>query len=523
MLVLENRLTASPQFGRVAWWQALFTTDLWATAPKSVGPTGYYRPLFLLGLALDGALFADSPMLHRAHSLAWHLLAVGLFWRLLVGLAFSRFATLVGVAWFALHPLQTESVLFVSARNDVMATALLLGCMVWLLVRRERWRAVDLMGSGLCLVAACLAKESALVAPVLWAVIAWTCGGTQLLKRVQPWLSLASGLLLEGVVRWLSGVAMPDSTWPPFELVGKAAAWSARAVVWPFNLSPAVHLAWVDPHPWWALGVVCLGMVGLTVWRRGMAAPLLFALLAWAPTLVAVEQTRLVSLRYLTMPLVGVAMALALAVHIGTKTARTWHRRAALGWTTLLAVACALAVPMWHDDVSLWTAVEQRTPSRYATGALAKVWDDLGDLDKAAQLYEEAAVGPLPFWEACYNVSDVHLRRGDAAAAVQAGERALSEGCRPTPELVAPTALAHALTGNWPRAEALALQVDQDPTGKAVVVRTAASVRSGDLSAFADMSSDDAVGLGNRVVWLLQETGETDAARPLQELITTKR
>jgi hypothetical protein len=144
-------------------------------------------------------------------------------------------------------------------------------------------------------------------------------------------------------------------------------------------------------------------------------------------------------------------------------------------------------------------------------------------LDQAAELYEQAVVGPFPFWEACYNVADVHLRRGDPIAAAQAGERALSEGCGPTAELVAPTALAYALTGNWQRAEALALRVDRDPTGKAVVVRAAASVRSGDFSLFAEMSEGDAEGLGGRVVWLLQETGESDAARQLHEMITTKR
>ena len=90
--------------------------------------------------------------------------------------------------------------------------------------------------------------------------------------------------------------------------------------------------------------------------------------------------------------------------------------------------------------------------------------------------------GPEAFPEACYNVSNVHLKRGDPALAAAAGQRALANGCPPSAELLSPTAVGLAITGRWEEAEGMAGALHRDPRGMAILVQLAAAARRGDLA-----------------------------------------
>jgi len=98
----------------------------------------------------------------------------------------------------------------------------------------------------------------------------------------------------------------------------------------------------------------------------------------------------------------------------------------------------------------LWQAAIERAPSGYAKGALARWLEDQGMDDDAAFWYREAVLQPpMPFQESCFNVTRIHLKRGQPQQAVRVGQEALTAGCDASPELVAPLALAHALSGEW--------------------------------------------------------------------------
>ena len=68
-------------------------------------------------------------------------------------------------------------------------------------------------------------------------------------------------------------------------------------------------------------------------------------------------------------------------------------------------------------------------------------------------------------------------------------EEALEAGCEPSAELVAPLALAYALTGDWPKALQRSAKVDTDPTGKAILARLSAQAAMGDVQPLLDATS----------------------------------
>lgn len=119
----------------------------------------YYRPMVLLSLALDQRLWEGDPFGFHLQNLGWHLLAVGVCHALLRRLA-SPAGALVGTALFAMHPLQSEAVGWISGRAEPMA---LVGMtLAVLLAWPARPGAARSLGAGLSLLLALLTKETAL-------------------------------------------------------------------------------------------------------------------------------------------------------------------------------------------------------------------------------------------------------------------------------------------------------------------------------------------------------------------------
>ena len=72
-LVVDNALTGD-LWGTLG---AIFKTDLWRTLKLAGADSGYYRPLMLLSLAVDRALFGLSAPAHHIHNVLWHVACVG--------------------------------------------------------------------------------------------------------------------------------------------------------------------------------------------------------------------------------------------------------------------------------------------------------------------------------------------------------------------------------------------------------------------------------------------------------------
>ncbi len=505
LLVLDNRLLTEP--GHLL---SLWRSDLWAGTPAALEHSGFYRPLVTLSFALDRALSGPAAWFAHLHSLLWHLLAgaalYGLLRRIVPGVA-----ALAGATLFLLHPAQVEAVAWIASRNDPMAAALLFSG-VWLLDVDQPRLGHLLLGSA-CVLAALLSKESALLAPLVLAALSLARTGRP--GRLSAHLAVLGALLTYGALRLWADVPLParaDAEHLQAALLPTLAAWS-KSALWPWRLVPGVHLAWSPPMARGALAAaVLLSLLLLWRGRRAALAGLVVAAATLAPALGAVASQGLVADRYLYLPLAGLSLALAAALAATP--------RAALVGGALLAVAGAVgvsqALPAWRSDQTLWQAAVQRHPSQYTAGTLARTLDLAGDPDAAIAWYRRAIAPPLAMQEACYRVTAVDLALGDPTAAIADADMGLQAGCARSPELLAPVALAQASLGRWDAAEALADQLDPDPTGLSIVVRSAAGARRGDLgpldAAVRAHPDADPAGLHAQVAWLLEQAGDADSA-----------
>jgi protein O-mannosyl-transferase len=127
---------------------------------------GIFRPLRTLSFAVDHALWDLDPTGYHVQSLLWHILAAVMLLALLLRLGFERTPSTVAALIFAAHPVQAESVVWISSRGDVMSGALVLLTLYLHAGSSNRGRGRGLAVAGVGLLAM-LSKEVAIVTPAL--------------------------------------------------------------------------------------------------------------------------------------------------------------------------------------------------------------------------------------------------------------------------------------------------------------------------------------------------------------------
>jgi hypothetical protein len=162
-LALVALLTFSPAF------RAPFVYDDHAlfSDPIITSPQGWYlsflpeqtRPLTWLSFWLNYAIAGENPVWWHAVNLALHIAASVLLWTV-ISLILPREQAIVAAFLFALHPIQTEPVMYVFARGTLLAAVLCLLSLRWWIAGRY-WIAVAWFGLAL------LAKEECAAFPML--------------------------------------------------------------------------------------------------------------------------------------------------------------------------------------------------------------------------------------------------------------------------------------------------------------------------------------------------------------------
>jgi tetratricopeptide (TPR) repeat protein len=176
---------------RVQSWKlgwSNFTSHVWAhTGDLPL----YYRPLFMLWLTANHALFGLNPLF-------WHVAAVGLYlgsclllYLFACHLTEDRWVAVVAVLLFGLHPAHVEAVAWVSGTTESLLAVLLLGSLLCYLRHRNAGSAgmsVWLAASLFLAFLAVLTKETALIIPGLIFAYEWSFQrtGVSWRERLRP-------------------------------------------------------------------------------------------------------------------------------------------------------------------------------------------------------------------------------------------------------------------------------------------------------------------------------------------------
>ena len=485
-LVVNNRHLVG-----VAELPRYFGADLWAIATDGAETSGYYRPLMLVSLWVDHALYGVWAAGYHLTGLVWHLAAVVALHRLLSRAGDGRLdprAALAGAAIFALHPVQSESVAWVAARNDPMAAALGLAALAVVLPRDASLRR---LAAGFTLaVASGFAKESVVLLPP--ALVLLDLGG----GRLGPWRR--AGALLAGVGVVLACRALAGVGAVPFpEAAQWGLAWTklpavlgtlGSVVEWPWPLSGARALEWLEVDSW-RVGLAAAAAVAFAVaatrsrHRRLAWAGIGLAALTLAPTALPIVSKGLLGDRYLYLPMAG--LALAAAATVGPRLLP------AVGVLAVPALALLfLRLPDWAGERAMWMAAHRDTPSPYTSSGLGHALNREGRREEALALFIGAVDAPMGYLAACPKIIDVATALGEPDEAARLGLWARDAGCAASAEHAGALALALARTGDWAEARAtLDAAPGPDPRGQGAVVRGALLRIDGDEDGWREMLS----------------------------------
>ena len=141
-------------------------------------PSDFYRPVQRLTYTLDYALFGFRPAGYHVVSVLWHAAsAVALFFfaeELLLALGLEdrkrRWISFLAALVWAIHPVQSAAVIYVSGRADPLAATFgFLGC--YLMLRQIRANGLAklwfVLAAGVAFLLGAFSKESGLIFPVL--------------------------------------------------------------------------------------------------------------------------------------------------------------------------------------------------------------------------------------------------------------------------------------------------------------------------------------------------------------------
>ena len=390
-----------------------------------------------------------NPYLFHAANLAAHVGAAIAVFAVLRRLSKSNAAALAGSMVWALHPVQVETVAWVSGLKDVLAGGLSFAAIALYLaaidaagVRRRL-----LYGGGIAvLIAAMLAKPSAMTTVGVIIAIDWL-----LLRRpiktvvmwAGPWVALAIACAVLARLMQPVVIAMAAPMWARPLIAGHSLAFYLKQVVWPASLgldygqNPATVMASRWLYTAWLLPAALLAAA--IAWRRHrwpLAALAVFVVGAIHTLgLVGFDFQRISTTadHYLYVPMLGAAMLAAWAF-------TQMSRRVAIGvlGTVLIALAVRSFVQLqtWRDSDTLFahglTVNDGSWAIRNSIATAAFERQDLATAERESR----RAIELNPQYDRPYlTFGAVLATRGDLAGATAVFRKASEVS--PTPDVLA--------------------------------------------------------------------------------------
>jgi tetratricopeptide (TPR) repeat protein len=354
--------------------------------------THYYRPAVTLTFFLDLFLWGLTPFgFHLTNVLAHTLTSVCVFW-LARRLAREAPVAAAAGAVFAVHPVHSESVAFVSGRTDVLAAlfsvAALLAHARWLEGGRRRWRLLSLAAFAV----AVLSKEAAVVVPALLAL--WDALVRRDLRgrrafglaaaRYAPHGTVLAGYVLARHVALGHLVESVDTPWADGVsrlLTGlRITARYARIALIPYpeNLYYSIPVDSAPPDAgWWLAMILLIALLTLTVVAAARCPVAGFGALWFWIALVPPVGVNLLPVpsaimaeRFLYLPSVGASLlaGLALVRLVGEVRSGLDARLPAARASAAALVLLALSVltlwrnEAWKDEFRLNTRLVETSP-----------------------------------------------------------------------------------------------------------------------------------------------------------------
>ncbi len=414
---------------------------------ESENQANFYRPLFSMTIWLDQQLFGLNPFGYHLHSLLWHGLNIVLFagW---VAKFLSPSEQKVAVCIFACHPMMSELVFWIAARNDTMALTAVLAFLgvFWEGGTSRSGRNFSWPDRLLCLLfllVGLLSKESTLilVVPVLYFAP----------RHKDTWLIGSFFGVVAMVFGWrlYLGIATPSLEQANIRLFQEHLVAifldGYGRLFFPWRLSPSMPMEWLSLS-WWQQIFGVLTLVLAMVAGRRIQDDFMWSV--WM--------------------LVGVGLAIPAMVYTGNFGDRYWSL-ALVGWAVIVARCAPLRfawVPLpfwcvmiflrggaWTSDENFWSQEVSQYKTPYSQVSLAIIQYNQGDLESAMHNFYQGFATEPPHIDGCVPFVSSVLSVQGKLSALEASDWAIERGCPVDGTMIGLRAVILAGLGRWDEVE----------------------------------------------------------------------
>lgn len=374
---------------------------------------GNYAPIQIISYMVDYTVWGLNPAGFHLGNILLHAANGAILFLLMTRLNISILAAAAASIIFLAHPVQVETVAWVSERKNILALLfMLLSLHVWSVWRDQSSgpgkKRLYLLSLVLFLLALLSKASLAIVFPLLLAAYTWSydnsCGIRKIFTPLLPYLALSvlfclialyaqSAEFSGGREEQLKGIWL--FTMPPVfaKYIG--------LILWPHELLPSylpVYRQNADATVFLSGALLLLCAAAATLLIRAERRLLFwfaFIIVPLLPVSQIIPFVTLMNDRYLYIPMTGVAGLAALwgnrLIHRTTGVKTALVKGGAIGLLLLLAALSFRQTGIWKNDVVLWQyLIQHSAPSALYQWRLGEALRFSGDPGTAMAAYDRA-------------------------------------------------------------------------------------------------------------------------------------
>lgn len=398
---------------------------------------GMYQPLTSLSYAIDYQISGSDPSWFHQTNLLLHLLNAALVWLLALRL-FKRedLATIVAL-FFALHPMQVETVSWISTRSNLLFTSFFLGGLMFYTRYRDGGAKIAFAWALCLMLLSCLSKSMAVTFPLALVCLDYLAGRRDWKKialEKAPFfaLSIVFGLVALSYTE-PTEIALDTEAGllDRFFFVTYSFHFYITHLLLPTSLSAAHYFPVGEGLPMiyylspLTLLITVLPGVFFSTIRRPYFFGLAFFVFTIALVAVVPGRRTIVAERYVYLPAFGLFFSLITLGHhfIRTKVSDKGWNYPLLIMAGLLAIPAAAATAkrksVWESSYTLFQDVGKKYPENYHSYAVRGLYLIQANQPEEALRFMEQAIERKPdYHEGHYNLGILysdHLQQPNQA------------------------------------------------------------------------------------------------------------
>ena len=420
-----------------------------------------WQPLAWISHMLDSQLYGLNAGLHHWTNLVLHLVNSILLFFLFQSMTEATIESFLIAALFAVHPLNVDTVAWVSERKNLLATCFMLLSIYgyWRYTRSGKFRPYIL--SIIAFIAGLLSKPSILPLPFLlflldyWPLrrIGILClsssgcfkdpsrlPGSRLIVEKVPFFVMSIGYVLifnfslNKMYQGVSAVSVPLGLRISNALVSYVLY--LGDMIWPHDL--AVYYPFPKTIPWETTALAAFILMGITAAVFALIRRHPYCIVGWLWFLgslvpvIGIVQAGLWPARadrWMYMPMIGILILVVWSgSHLAKKLSLKKWMTASLSLTIVVALisSARLQTANWRNSVSLYErAIEVTKDNFVAYDNLGLALAMRGKFDAALDQFQKALAIAPNYWKSNQNIGAIFMIRGEFDEALQHFETAL--------------------------------------------------------------------------------------------------